>query len=159
MVNTVSAYSIKIMTMKFISTAGPNDEGAGVVSRQGSDDSTGEHQMQACQSNNSLISRSEVCKVCEAPAARHYHYGATTCFSCRAFFRRSVRVMQEKPYRCRKKGSCQVILNNFCGESEVWCSGEHAGLRGLGFDSLRCHIFLCGDLWQAREMGFFCNPA
>merc|ERR1719312_2425469 len=54
------------------------------------------------------MSDTEICKVCGAPAARHFHYGATTCFSCRAFFRRSVRVMQEKPYRCRKMGSCQV---------------------------------------------------
>jgi len=42
--------------------------------------------------NNPLISDTEKCRVCEEPAARHIHYGATTCFSCRAFFRRSIQV-------------------------------------------------------------------
>ena len=26
-------------------------------------------------------------QVCNEPAAKHVHYGAMTCFSCRAFFR------------------------------------------------------------------------
>jgi hypothetical protein len=41
---------------------------------------------------NPLISRTEKCKVCDEPAAIHIHYGAITCFSCRAFFRRSIQV-------------------------------------------------------------------
>jgi len=41
---------------------------------------------------NPLISRTEKCKVCDEPAAIHIHYGAVTCFSCRAFFRRSIQV-------------------------------------------------------------------
>ena len=31
-----------------------------------------------------------LCQICGERAARHVHYGATTCFSCRAFFRRSL---------------------------------------------------------------------
>ena len=45
--------------------------------------------------NNPLISDTEKCRVCEEPAARHIHYGATTCFSCRAFFRRSIQVRKK----------------------------------------------------------------
>jgi hypothetical protein len=41
---------------------------------------------------NPLISTTEKCKVCLEPAAKHIHYGAVTCFSCRAFFRRSIQV-------------------------------------------------------------------
>ena len=29
-----------------------------------------------------------VCSVCGSPAAAHLHYGAVSCYSCRAFFRR-----------------------------------------------------------------------
>jgi hypothetical protein len=32
---------------------------------------------------NPLISQTEKCKVCLEPAAKHIHYGAVTCFSCR----------------------------------------------------------------------------
>ena len=28
------------------------------------------------------------CSVCGSPAAAHLHYGAVSCYSCRAFFRR-----------------------------------------------------------------------
>ena len=31
---------------------------------------------------------SSACSVCGSPAAAHLHYGAVSCYSCRAFFRR-----------------------------------------------------------------------
>ena len=31
---------------------------------------------------------SSSCSVCGSPAAAHLHYGAVSCYSCRAFFRR-----------------------------------------------------------------------
>ena len=33
-------------------------------------------------------SLSSACSVCGSPAAAHLHYGAVSCYSCRAFFRR-----------------------------------------------------------------------
>ena len=50
------------------------------------------------------------CKVCGEAAARHVHYGATTCFSCRAFFRRSIQNQSTKQYICRKGGNCSINL-------------------------------------------------
>ena len=44
----------------------------------------------AAAASNPLISSTEKCKVCREPAAKHIHYGSVTCFSCRAFFRRSI---------------------------------------------------------------------
>ena len=44
----------------------------------------------AAAAANPLISSTEKCKVCREPAAKHIHYGSVTCFSCRAFFRRSI---------------------------------------------------------------------
>ena len=58
--------------------------------------------------NNPLISDTEKCIVCGAAAARHVHYGATTCFSCRAFFRRSIQNGIAKQYICRKGMSCII---------------------------------------------------
>ena len=59
---------------------------------------------------NPLISDTEKCGVCGEPAAKHVHYGATTCFSCRAFFRRSIQNGATKQYSCRKGGSCLINL-------------------------------------------------
>ncbi len=46
------------------------------------------------------------CAVCEDLANDHIHYGATTCYSCRAFFRRSV--TSTAKYVCSKSGNCEV---------------------------------------------------
>ena len=58
--------------------------------------------------DNPLISATEKCKVCLEPAAKHIHYGSVTCFSCRAFFRRSIQNKSGKVYTCRKQGNCNV---------------------------------------------------
>ena len=58
---------------------------------------------------NPLISETKKCQVCTAPAAKHIHYGATTCFSCRAFFRRSIQTSQSRNYVCRRQGKLQDI--------------------------------------------------
>ena len=34
--------------------------------------------------------RKVACQICGDVANDHIHYGATTCYSCRAFFRRSI---------------------------------------------------------------------
>lgn len=61
---------------------------------------------------NPLISDTKKCQVCMAPAAKHVHYGATTCFSCRAFFRRSVQTAQARNYICRRQGNCEISPDN-----------------------------------------------
>ena len=58
---------------------------------------------------NPLISDTKKCQVCSAPAAKHVHYGATTCFSCRAFFRRSIQTSQSRNYVCRRQGNCKIL--------------------------------------------------
>jgi len=55
-----------------------------------------------------LLSSIEKCKVCGDPAARHIHYGAVSCFSCRAFFRRSIQNKTANTYVCRKIKECQI---------------------------------------------------
>lgn len=59
---------------------------------------------------NPLISDTEKCGVCGEAAAKHVHYGATTCFSCRAFFRRSIQNGSAKQYNCKKGGHCDITL-------------------------------------------------
>ncbi len=61
---------------------------------------------------NPLISPTEKCKVCYEPAAKHIHYGAVTCFSCRAFFRRSIQNQSCDAYKCRKQGQCEINLKS-----------------------------------------------
>ena len=59
---------------------------------------------------NPLISSTEKCKVCKEPAAKHIHYGSVTCFSCRAFFRRSIQnqVMIVGDFNCNSGGQLLV---------------------------------------------------
>jgi len=52
----------------------------------------------------------EKCPVCGDNAAKHVHYGAMTCFSCRAFFRRSIQNKTADNYVCRRTGTCEINL-------------------------------------------------
>eukprot|EP00092_Neocalanus_flemingeri_P009419 GFUD01010133.1.p1 GENE.GFUD01010133.1~~GFUD01010133.1.p1 ORF type:complete len:492 (+),score=107.38 GFUD01010133.1:80-1555(+) len=49
-----------------------------------------------------------MCGVCGAPAADVQHYGSTVCYSCRAFFRRSVGCGKEYGKCARDTDSCVV---------------------------------------------------
>ena len=54
-------------------------------------------------------SLSSACSVCGSPAAAHLHYGAVSCYSCRAFFRRG----QPKQVRCIfGHGQCKISRHN-----------------------------------------------
>lgn len=57
-----------------------------------------------------LLSPTEKCKVCNEAAAKHVHYGAMTCFSCRAFFRRSIQNKTAASYACRRNRSCEINI-------------------------------------------------
>ena len=49
------------------------------------------------------------CSVCGSPAAAHLHYGAVSCYSCRAFFRRG----RPRQARCvQGADDCTISPNN-----------------------------------------------
>ncbi len=50
----------------------------------------------------------EQCRVCDAPADHHVHYGAICCPSCRAFFRRSVQ--SDVDFVCKSKAAGKCTL-------------------------------------------------
>lgn len=53
------------------------------------------------------------CKICGDVAKKHSHYGATCCYSCRQFFRRSSIKNTYKKYSCPSFGKCaEVTLEN-----------------------------------------------
>ena len=85
-------------------------------------------------------------QVCNEPAAKHVHYGAMTCFSCRAFFRfaqmlllikpasthppfrRSIQNKTASTYVCRRAKSCDINLKTrkncqFCRYSRCLAVG------------------------------------
>ena len=53
--------------------------------------------------------RSNTCKICSAiNESFHLNYGVSTCFSCRAFFRRTVQKNLQDKLKCRREGNCEV---------------------------------------------------
>ena len=49
------------------------------------------------------------CDVCSAPAPDHFHFGGHCCYSCRAFFRRTIERMEKLDVVCRTGNSnCEV---------------------------------------------------
>ncbi|KAL3105638.1 hypothetical protein niasHT_021741 [Heterodera trifolii] len=56
---------------------------------------------------------SNICNVCGDEASGR-HYGASTCFGCKGFFRRTVRA--NKAYSCRYEEKCQIdkVGRNIC---------------------------------------------
>ncbi|TRY67697.1 hypothetical protein TCAL_05377 [Tigriopus californicus] len=53
--------------------------------------------------------RSRTCSVCQGPTeSYHLNYGVSSCFSCRAFFRRSVQDDKYESFKCKRKSHCDV---------------------------------------------------
>lgn len=50
------------------------------------------------------------CAVCgdRATKLRYSHYGATSCFSCRAFYRRAIEKGSFRNYACSLEGTCEI---------------------------------------------------
>eukprot|EP00095_Tigriopus_kingsejongensis_P006198 snap_masked-scaffold252_size238019-processed-gene-1.16 protein:Tk06198 transcript:snap_masked-scaffold252_size238019-processed-gene-1.16-mRNA-1 annotation:"vitamin d3 receptor b-like" len=57
--------------------------------------------------------RSRICAVCQGPTETfHLNYGASTCFSCRAFFRRAIDRSRNPDFVCKKNGQCPITCQN-----------------------------------------------
>jgi len=53
------------------------------------------------------------CDVCTAPAPDHYHFGGHCCYSCRAFFRRTIERLEKADVICKIGGNkCEVAENS-----------------------------------------------
>lgn len=63
-------------------------------------------QSQAVSSSNTIQ-----CPICSEVTIDHLHYGGLACFSCKAFFRRTVNTVAKKSKRCRRgDGKCPLKL-------------------------------------------------
>jgi hypothetical protein len=79
----------------------------------GSRPSQNEEDLAQQQDSSSKIEpkRSRVCFVCGGPTETfHLNYGASTCFSCRAFFRRAIQKTRNPNFECKHGGRCVVTL-------------------------------------------------
>jgi len=76
-----------------------------------------------------LLSPIDKCKVCNEPAAKHVHYGAMSCFSCRAFFRRSIQNNTYGTYQCRRTKACAITLKT--RRNCQWCRYQRCLAVGM----------------------------
>merc|ERR1712037_202000 len=92
---------------------------------------------------------SRKCSVCSGPAASHVHYGAVSCYSCRAFFRRGI----GKPYCCVEgKGDCTIDFTS--RRSCQWCRFDkclRVGMRQDLVDATLRKKNLSGESSEGRE--------
>ena len=58
-----------------------------------------------------LISETGKCQVCNDLSTIHIHYSGITCFSCRAFFRRSTAMGKTKGFSCKRQNNCLINAN------------------------------------------------
>ena len=54
------------------------------------------------------VETTESCRICREPATKHMHYGAITCFSCKAFFRRAIQNDVSHDFICRGDNNCEI---------------------------------------------------
>merc|ERR1712088_482473 len=92
---------------------------------------------------------SRKCSVCSGPAASHVHYGAVSCYSCRAFFRRGI----GKPYCCVEgKGDCTIDFTS--RRSCQWCRFDkclRVGMRQDLVDATLRKKNLSGESSEGRD--------
>lgn len=63
----------------------------------------------SCPYHNQKISE---CPICSEVCVNHLHYGGISCYSCKAFFRRSVTAPRKKMIRCKRgDGKCNLRLH------------------------------------------------
>ena len=57
--------------------------------------------------------RSRVCLICDGPTETfHLNYGISSCFSCRAFFRRVVQKGNSSKLKCKASDECQLAFDS-----------------------------------------------
>eukprot|EP00095_Tigriopus_kingsejongensis_P006562 snap_masked-scaffold235_size242898-processed-gene-1.1 protein:Tk06562 transcript:snap_masked-scaffold235_size242898-processed-gene-1.1-mRNA-1 annotation:"thyroid hormone receptor alpha a" len=57
--------------------------------------------------------RSRVCSICGANSETyHLNYGVSSCFSCRAFFRRALERTRNPKFNCKFGGKCEITEKN-----------------------------------------------
>ena len=96
-----------------LGNGGTNDDGpyfANGQESQGREEASS--QPPAAKKKYPTVPTTEKCLVCSEPAAKHMHYGAITCFSCKAFFRRAVQNNAANDFICRANDDCDIAIQS-----------------------------------------------
>ncbi|XP_059097187.1 retinoic acid receptor RXR-gamma-A-like [Tigriopus californicus] len=73
---------------------------------------------------------SPICSICQGPAeSLHNHYGARSCLSCRAFFRRSVQIEIYPNFTCSTNRKC--VITEFNRSKCKLCRFEKCQEKGM----------------------------
>jgi hypothetical protein len=64
----------------------------------------------AASAGNERARRSKICAICKVDTGNfNMNYGANSCLSCRAFFRRAIQKARSPTFECKKEGKCEVM--------------------------------------------------
>ena len=98
----------------------PSDTPEDVLSNESSS-KCAKKSLSKCSISN--VSSPFKCQVCKKPSGQYIHYGAQTCHSCRAFFRRVAQKSGTQTYKCaNKQNNCQI-------DSKSWSSCKACRLK------------------------------
>ncbi len=87
---------------------GPSSPSSPSAAAASSSSPSSSKQPPAKKKTYSSVATTEKCRICAEPAAKHMHYGAITCFSCKAFFRRAIQNDVAREFICRASNNCEI---------------------------------------------------
>jgi hypothetical protein len=59
------------------------------------------------------LRRSTICAICSEDTGNfHLNYGASACYSCRAFFRRAIQKDRNPNFICKRGGGCEITVKS-----------------------------------------------
>lgn len=95
---------------------------------------------------NAMVAK---CKICDSPADHVKHFGATACYSCRAFFQRTIKNRKEYKSCVRNNDACSVdaVTRTNCKK----CRYQKCLLVGMQAGKLRENITQEEELGQEQN--------
>jgi len=121
-----------VVKVEYTNSEGGLDD---IAAEEGIDDNDHDDNIAAIRANNQQLNckQRDDCPVC-GDKANGLHYGIYSCEGCKNFFKRSVVIVQNKPYVCQNQNRCDVRI--------VY---DKSGIKRKGARCQSCRYTACLD--------------